>query len=268
MAKRIISSIIGIPILVFLCICGGAPLQVMILIVTLIGMHEIYAAMSGRALNIHFVGYFFAVLYMSFIGFFTNKNGMMVLIALLMLSSLAIVVLFHTKISIRDIAVTIFGFVYVAILMSCIYLVRQSTNGIYSVWLIFISAWGCDTGAYFVGKTIGKHKLIKSLSPNKTVEGAIGGVVVAALLAALYGYGLQFFRTDVGIETVFRFAAIVAVGAVLAQFGDLSASAIKRYAKIKDFGNIIPGHGGILDRFDSVLFTAPAVYILITIFMK
>ena len=128
------------------------------------------------------------------------------------------------------------------------------------VWLIFISAFGCDTGAYFTGMLFGKHKLIPSLSPKKTIEGAIGGVVVGTLLAVLFGLSVEtMFQLD-EVNTVLLCFVTGIVGSILSQIGDLAASAIKRTVGIKDYGTLIPGHGGVLDRFDSVMFTAPAVY--------
>ena len=133
-------------------------------------------------------------------------------------------------------------------------------DGKYLVWLIVLSSWGCDTCAYAVGMLIGKHKLAPVLSPKKSIEGAIGGVVGAALIGYIYG---MFFWLDPP-----ECALLCAVGAVVSQVGDLAASAIKRNHNIKDYGHLIPGHGGILDRFDSVIFTAPIIYILAVIFLK
>ena len=122
------------------------------------------------------------------------------------------------------------------------------------LWLVFLSAWGCDTCAYCTGVLIGKHKLAPVLSPKKSIEGAVGGVVGAALLGALFG---ALAEGDPGL-----YAVICGVGAAASQIGDLAASAVKRQHDIKDYGTLIPGHGGILDRFDSVIVTAPMIYIL------
>ncbi len=156
---------------------------------------------------------------------------------------------------------TFFSFVYAPVLLSFLYLTRSMETGIYIVWMILISSWGCDTCAYCVGMLIGKHKLAPKLSPKKSVEGAIGGIVGAALLGALYGY----FVVEKAVpdqRISFTLAAIGAAGAVVSQVGDLAASGIKRDHDIKDYGKLIPGHGGIMDRFDSVIFTAPMIYFL------
>ena len=134
------------------------------------------------------------------------------------------------------------------------------------VWLIFISSWICDTCAYLTGMAIGKHKLAPVLSPKKSIEGAIGGVVGSALVGALFAW--LFLIPETGSDAMIWVVALIsAAGAVISQVGDLSASAIKRNHDIKDYGKIIPGHGGIMDRFDSVLFTAPVIYFLSVILL-
>ena len=153
-----------------------------------------------------------------------------------------------------------FGFFYACFLLSHIYLVREYTYGKLLVWLAFIAAFGCDTGAYFAGITFGKHKLIPTLSPKKTIEGSIGGIVTATVLALLYGWWLQRSFTMDGVNILLLCGLTGFFGSFLAQIGDLAASAMKRLTGIKDFGKLIPGHGGVLDRFDSVILTAPAVY--------
>ena len=130
------------------------------------------------------------------------------------------------------------------------------------VWLIYIGAWGSDTCADCVGKLIGKHKMPSTLSPNKTIEGCVGGIAGAALIGFLFALG--FYRDNSTLW--WQFAIVGAVSSVISQIGDLTASAIKRNHDIKDYGKLIPGHGGILDRFDSIIFTAPIVYYLITLF--
>jgi phosphatidate cytidylyltransferase len=141
------------------------------------------------------------------------------------------------------------------------------SDGAFIVWLIFIASWGSDTGAYCVGKLLGKHKMTPKLSPNKSVEGAIGGVVVAVLLGTAYAWIVQY-ALGYSDRTKVILAVICGLGSILAEMGDLAASAIKRNKDIKDYGNIIPGHGGVLDRFDSVIVTAPVIYYLAFFFGK
>lgn len=155
----------------------------------------------------------------------------------------------------------VFSFVYAPVFLSFIYLTRECTQGIYMVWMILISSWGCDTCAYVVGKLIGKKKIFPVLSPKKSLEGCIGGVLGAALLG--YLYGVFFVEAAFPDQTVAWITAVICgAGAVMSMVGDLAASGIKRNMGIKDYGKLIPGHGGIMDRFDSTLVTAPITYFL------
>ena len=123
-----------------------------------------------------------------------------------------------------------------------------------------LCSWGCDTCAYCVGVLIGKHKMAPKLSPKKSIEGGIGGLAGAALLGALYALAInKWGGASAGVG---EYALICFVGGIISMIGDLAASAIKRNHEIKDYGKLIPGHGGILDRFDSVIFTAPVIYYL------
>lgn len=264
MATRILTSAIGLPILVALIIYGGSALQFAAYLMSAIGMLEIYKALSHKHRPIHFVGYVFAFLYYLTLA---NLNSTYLLIACssFIIATLIFIVFQYnedySKVNIIDCAITVFGFFYVAVLLSFVYMVREHNYGQFFVWLIFICAWGCDTGAYFVGVAFGKHKLAPKLSPKKTIEGSIGGTVFATLIAFVYSYSMvKFFNMTQSI--VVPCVIVGAIGSIFAQFGDLAASAIKRYTKIKDFGKLIPGHGGVIDRFDSILFTAPGVFIV------
>lgn len=151
-------------------------------------------------------------------------------------------------------------------MLSCIYLTRNLPKGIFFIWLIFICSWISDTCAYCVGMLFGKHKLSPILSPKKSIEGAVGGVLGAAIIGGIYVYCLGNHIMKISCPFLIGFF-ICAVGSVISQIGDLAASAIKRDYAIKDYGRLIPGHGGILDRFDSVIFTAPVIYIMSVLFL-
>ncbi len=178
-----------------------------------------------------------------------------------LITLLFVYVLEYPKYHASQIMAVFFGVFYVAAMLSCVYQTRIMEKGTYIVWLIFLCSWGCDTCAYCVGVLFGKHKMSPVLSPKKSVEGAIGGLAGTFLLTALYGLA---FREQMGItaKEILVLAAISVVGAMISMVGDLSASAIKRNYGIKDYGKLIPGHGGILDRFDSVILTAPVIYYL------
>ncbi len=268
MIKRIMTSIIAFPILAAFVVVGKTPLQLALMVLSVLGMTEIYKALSSKHLPIHWVGYTFSVIYFLALSDF-NSTSLLITCAFFLIAVLAFLIVYHQKVNVIDCAVTVFGFYYISVLMSFVFLVRGHDYGQFFVWLIFISAWGCDTGAYFTGMLFGKHKLAPILSPKKTVEGAIGGVVFAALIAFLYSFTItKFFNISGDINIIAMCTVIGAAGSIFAQFGDLAASAIKRYTKIKDFGKIIPGHGGIIDRFDSILFTAPGVFIVMYLLVR
>ena len=163
----------------------------------------------------------------------------------------------HRKLS--DAMATITGIFYVVFFSFHVTLVEQ-TDFSNMVWLIVITAFGTDIMAYFSGYLLGKHKLCPKISPKKTIEGSIGGILGSVILSGLFGY---FFMPEVLIHCMI----IGVLGGIVSQFGDLTASVFKRKMGIKDYGNLIPGHGGILDRFDSVLFTGPMVYYYIVLIM-
>ena len=265
MRTRIISGIVGLPILIALVIAGGAALKVAVLLASVIAVREFYHAFSGgEDRPIHVIGYAFALFYMTDIERIVFvPNYFNVFVSLFMLIILVYTVISYSDTSVYEAFVTFFGFFYACFLISHIYLIREYKYGIYFVWLAFICAWGCDTGAYFSGMLFGKHKLAPKLSPKKTVEGAIGGALTSVVLGFIYGLSIDKAFPIEGVNSLVLCVVTSGAGAVLSQIGDLAASSIKRYTSIKDYGSLIPGHGGILDRFDSVLLTAPAVYYIL-----
>lgn len=184
-------------------------------------------------------------------------------VVVMFIAELFIYVFCFPKYRAEQIACCAFAFLYAPVMLSFVELTREVSGGEYLVWIILISSWGCDTCAYVVGMLIGKKRIFPVLSPKKSLEGCIGGVVGAALLGVLYG----LFVTGNTAEELGVFALICAMGAVVSMVGDLAASAIKRNRGIKDYGKLIPGHGGVMDRFDSVIVTAPIVYLLTVLMM-
>lgn len=260
MAKRVLTVVIGLPILIAIVNLGGMWLRTGLLILSLIGLYEFYKALSKKVLAIHFTGYIYTGLYFLMdVGDFGSMAYSLTRIAAFILFTFAMMVILYNKITLNDCLVTISGFFYVTFLLSFIYFVRD--HSLYFVWLIFISASASDTFAYLIGRKWGRHKLIGTPSPGKSWEGCVGGVLGAAFVGFLYGLLVsRFFETQ--YLTVFNAVAVSVMGAIFSQFGDLFASAIKRNAGIKDFGRILPGHGGVLDRFDSIIVAAPVVYMV------
>lgn len=284
---RLISGIVLVAIALLTICCGGPVLFFTLLAVSLIGMNELYRAVGvedkkgGGISLLAIAGYIGAALYYILVFLLADVNKMtgeadggirallmeesgffMVAVLVLILIAMMFVYVFtYPRYRSEQVMSAFFGVVYVAVMLSYIFKTRSLPDGAFIVWLIFICSWGCDTCAYCVGMLIGKHKMTPKLSPKKSVEGAVGGVIGAALLGAVYAAAIGS-HLEAGRSLVPEFALISAVGALISMVGDLAASAIKRNHEIKDYGKLIPGHGGILDRFDSVIFTAPVIYFL------
>ena len=253
---RLISGIVLVIIALATIISGSWILFFTLLAVSLIGMRELYKVMKvsdEHVTVLELVGYLGAVLYyIAMKADFGNYGTMAIIISMILI--LFVYVFGYPKYHAEQVMAAFFGVVYVAVMLSFIYLTRSLPDGKFLVWLIFLCSWGCDTCAYCVGMLIGKHKMAPVLSPKKSIEGAVGGVAGAALLGVIYAAATQGKMAE--------YALICAVGALISMVGDLAASAIKRNQNIKDYGKLITGHGGILDRFDSVIITAPVIYYL------
>ncbi|SFR91399.1 phosphatidate cytidylyltransferase [Anaeromicropila populeti] len=261
---RLISGIFLLAVMIFTTAIGGNLLLLFLAALALAGEFELYRAVKMEKTSLALVGYAAAMGY--FILLYTNKAEYITIYCVLcLIVMLSCFVVSFPKYVIEQVSVIFFGFLYIPVLLSYIYQVRIGELGAYSVWLLFICAWGSDTCAYCVGMLIGKHKLPSQLSPKKTIEGCIGGVVGAGLIGFIYATVFTEHLTTFGNPQL-AYTVIGCCGSVVAQFGDLAASAIKRNHNVKDYGKLIPGHGGVLDRFDSILFTAPIVYLLISIF--
>ena len=252
---RLISGIVLVAAALILLIFGGIPLAVVCLGLSLIGMTELYRAcgiMTGKKLNpLVIVSFICAIAWYAALFFGNEKTYLPVLIASLM-AIMCVYVCSYPKYKSEDVISAYFGLIYVAVMLSFIFQTRQLESGKILCWLIILSAWGSDTFAYCTGMLIGKHKMAPVLSPKKSIEGAVGGVVGAAVLGVVYALVFGQPPIEYGIICIF--------GALISMVGDLAASAIKRNRGIKDYGTLIPGHGGVLDRFDSIIFTAPVIY--------
>jgi phosphatidate cytidylyltransferase len=261
---RLLSGILLVIIALATIITGGDVLFATILAISLIGMTEIYKIMEINNKLLGGVGYVAALAYFALVRFGMTEWITMFTIAFLIVL-MAVYVFTYPKYRAEHIMLAFFGLFYVAVMLSYVYQIRMLEQGAFLVWLVFLCSWGCDTCAYCVGVTMGKHKMAPVLSPKKSVEGGIGGVVGAALLGALYAVAINKFA-GAGADAL-TYAVICGVGGIISQVGDLAASAIKRNHDIKDYGKLIPGHGGILDRFDSVIITAPIIFYMATILM-
>lgn len=260
---RLISGIVLVIIALATIISGGWVLFGTLLCVSVIGMRELYRAtgVHDKKLNsLEVAGFLGVIAYYAAIGFLPEAYGTLGLIFGI-LAIMFVYVFTYPKYQAQQIMASFFGIAYVGVMLSYIYQTRMLDGGAFLVWLIFICSWGCDTCAYCVGVLFGKHKMAPVLSPKKSIEGAIGGLVGAALLGALYAMAISSYNPN-SAHTPVVYAVICLIGGMVSMVGDLAASAIKRQQNIKDYGTLIPGHGGILDRFDSVIFTAPIIYFL------
>ena len=262
--ERTISAVVLVIVALAAILPGGIILALTLYVVSVIGFLELTKACGVRMqkmnaleqIGIVCITFYYAVLY-----FVQDTSYSMQLVIGMLIALMFVYVFGFSKYHANQVMNTYFSLIYAPVMLSFVCLTRQLDSGIYLVWMIFISSWISDTCAYLVGVMIGKHKLAPVLSPKKSIEGAVGGVVGAAAAGALFGAYLD------NVLYMENFAFILAVvggaGSVISQVGDLAASAIKRNHEIKDYGKLIPGHGGIMDRFDSVIFTAPITYFLI-----
>ena len=270
---RLISGVVLVAAALATIIPGGLPLLAVSLFLSLVGMRELLKALlpagAGRTdgkqdppLLPEAIGYAGIVLY--YAALLTKREDLEIAAIVFCLLVLLICYVFSwPKYTVQTVMAVIFAVLYTGFLFSCVYRTRMLPHGEYIVWLIFLSSWGSDTCAYCVGMLFGKHKMTPKLSPKKTVEGGVGGIAGAVLLALIYG---ALTEKPVTTGTPGLYALICGAGALLSMVGDLAASAIKREAGIKDYGKLIPGHGGVMDRFDSVIVTAPVIYFLAVIF--
>ena len=188
MKTRILSAVLLLPLLIFVVVSGGVWLQTAVGILGLIGMHEFYQAFSKENKGLHLIGYIFAAFYMIFIEQIINgDNYFNIFVSIFLVVLLIYTVVCYGKTNALEGMTGFFGFFYAFFLLSHVYLIREYTYGKLFVWLAFIAAFGCDTGAYFAGVALGKHKLVPALSPKKTIEGSIGGILMATILALVYG---------------------------------------------------------------------------------
>lgn len=257
---RLLSGIVLVLLALIFIIAGGSVLLAASFAVSVIGMYELNRVFETEKSLLAFAGYAAALVYYCNLAWEFVPDPVMLFLAFLIVL-MFVFVFAYPKYHSRQVMAVFFGLFYVAVMLSYIYRIRLLGSGLYLAFLVLLCSWGCDTCAYCVGVLIGKRKLSPKLSPKKSIEGAVGGVAGTALLTALYGY---VFRVPMELDTakIWMLALIAAVAGLISMVGDLAASAIKRNYDIKDYGRLIPGHGGILDRFDSVIITAPIIFYL------
>lgn len=262
-AKRYITGLVGFPIVVaFLALGNKYVVDVAFAIVAIISLYEYFHALKIHKKPMVWLGYLacsvIGLIHVLPVQYVATIIGIALPVSVLILFLHAIIS--NNKINIMDIALTMFGICYIVLFILFLPLIMASENGKYMVWYAFLAAWGTDTFAYIIGSKIGKHKFTE-ISPKKSIEGCIAGTLGSLVFIVPYTI---FLNTVKGMDlNYFAIIGISLVLSIIGQIGDLSASAIKRYVGVKDFGNLFPGHGGMLDRIDSVIFIAPFAYFLL-----
>ena len=290
---RIISGIIGIIIAAIIIQLGGLPFATFSIFLSLIGWFEYSKMMKNKGLDITFFSGIPILILILCCAWLGNIEELFAVLTLGMIWIFFMMVLLHGSVRPVDACASIGGILYIGLPFSHLILLRFLDNekiempidnvtslinnglpeventlttllnfnfdvGSALIWILFICTWSSDTFAYFVGVTIGSHKLASSISPNKTIEGFLGGVIGTILMSILVGHVIFNFP-------LIEMAILGLILAIVATIGDLVESVIKRFAGVKDSGILLPGHGGMLDRFDSIFFTAPIFYYFIIV---
>ena len=264
---RLISGILLLTFTFVTMFFGGQLLLITLFMISLIGLYELYKVMKFENTPLACVGYLGAFVW--YLNIDTKPNAILdikvpelMIFSIVVVAALLIFVVKYPKYSANQLFSTIFGIFYIPVMISFIFKTRETIAfGQWLAWMVYVSSWGSDTCAYAVGRLFGKHKLAPNLSPKKSVEGSIGGIIGSALIGVIFGLIMSNF-TGKSENLIIIFAVIGGMGSIISQIGDLAASGIKRNYDIKDYGHLIPGHGGILDRYDSIIITAPIVYFL------
>lgn len=257
--KVIIKSLQGISIgliMLALILWGRIPLTIGLVLLSSVGLFEILNVLDKMGLKTDLTAALVLNVIIFLLTYFDKRQYLFSLFPAFTLYTL-LRITFGKRKKVLDLIGTLFGILYVSVLLS--YLVALDDKML--VLFVFVVAWSTDSFAYLTGVSIGKTKLAPTLSPNKTLEGSIGGIIGAQVITIGYYYLFQV-SGELWIYMLMAF-----IGAILSQLGDLCASGLKRASGVKDFGTILGTHGGVLDRFDSVIFIAPTFYYVLKFLM-
>lgn len=264
--KRVTSALLGFPLVVIILTLGNKYIvDIFLAAIAFLSMQEYFNAVEKESKPVRWIGYI-ACLFIALIHIIPENvpseivnNILMLAIPLLVLILFAQVIITNMKTNFKDISYTLFGIIYIITCISFLALIRGKENGRILVWYAIIAAWGTDTFAYIIGKRFGKHKF-SQISPKKSIEGCIAGVIGAIVISIIYTI---IMNSIYNLGYSYIYITIVTFGlSIIGQMGDFAASSIKRHVDVKDYSNLIPGHGGMLDRIDSLIFLAPFAYIL------
>ena len=259
---RVLTSVICAPILIIILLCPSILVTITVIVASMIGLYKAVGLLAHRGLCA--MGIVAAVIIP--IGLMLSIQETLILVYVYVVALFLIMLIYNKRVKAADIAMLLLGIIYIPYFLSYIIHIRSMEFGRFFIWLVFIGAFSTDTCAYFAGRMFGRHKLCPDISPKKTVEGAIGGVVGAGIIFVLFGIVVN--NVFAGFMCGLRFNLLLLfvlglIAAVVSEIGDLVASSIKRQYDIKDFGNILPGHGGILDRCDSIILVAPTIFLFL-----
>lgn len=268
MLQRIITAVVGICVALFLVILSGTiAYNFTIALLTGILLWEVLKANKCNEYKLLFgICMAFGIL-LPFFDLQIFKPYVEIFYVVFAIAAFFLLLFYYEKINIEKFSYMIAFTILISFSMNCLFEIRNNyTHGLYYLCLTLAVCWLSDAGAYFVGVTLGKHKLCPKISPKKTVEGAVGGVVITAIVFSLACFVYKLVLAANGTEIHVNYIAVVLfslLASCLAIVGDLAASSIKRQVGIKDFGNLMPGHGGLMDRFDSVLLVVPVATLIL-----
>ncbi|MBP1560847.1 MAG: phosphatidate cytidylyltransferase [Oscillospiraceae bacterium] len=272
MITRIITAVVGIAIAVGVLFLSATPVYNLVLAaISVIMIYELLSVNKCLEHKFHSIVCFAFASVMPFLAEYNSMEIKYIVSAFCIFLMFCGYIAKHKQLNIEKLCYMLAVTLLATLSMCCLVAMKNldSLHGICYVILCLAGAWLGDSGAYFVGTFFGKHKLCPEISPKKTVEGAIGGVLTVGLVFAVFGFFYRLFQSSRGYAFEVNYLLLVVSGiicGVLGIVGDLSASLIKRQYGIKDFGNIMPGHGGLMDRFDSVLFVAPFMMFILNHF--
>jgi phosphatidate cytidylyltransferase len=261
MTQRIITGVVAGALFLGLAILGGAPFHILVALLVLVAMAELFRMRKLEILSFEGILSIFAALalalpttqYFPKLGLDSNFT----LFTLFLFIMMGVMVFTKGNYSFEDLGFPFLSAFYIGIGFKNLLAARESS--LFILFLALFIVWATDSGAYFIGRKFGKTKLIPSVSPNKTVEGSLGGIVSAIVVAVIMVFLYPKLAPEIHL---LKFIILVAIFSVVGQIGDLVESSLKRHFGVKDSGKILPGHGGILDRFDSLIFVFPVMHLL------
>jgi phosphatidate cytidylyltransferase len=260
MKQRILTGVIALILFIPFVIYGGLPFAIVVYLIASIGLYELLKMhkvswYSGPGLMAFLLLWF--ILYPATDGNFSLTVDTVQIILIFVLLLLGYTVLLKNKFTFDDVGFVLLATLYVGMGFFYFLATRNANDGLAYVIFALLLIWSTDTGAYFTGRSFGKNKLWPEISPNKTIEGAVGGIVLATMVGIVFHLIYQF------PYSMFTIVLVSILVSVFGQIGDLVESAFKRHYNVKDSGRILPGHGGILDRFDSAIFVFPVLHLIL-----